>query len=35
MTTWKSLTPKERLEWFFKISIAGIIAASLLFSIGV
>lgn len=33
--TWNKLEPKERLGWFFKVSIAGIIAAALVFSIGV
>ena len=36
MNTWKNvLTPKERFDTFLKISIAGLIAASLVFSIGV
>ena len=36
MATWKTvLTPKERLEWFLKIAMAGLIAAALVFSIGV
>ena len=36
MSTWKLiLTPKERLEWFFRVAIAGLIAAAIVFSIGV
>lgn len=36
METWNTkFTDKEKLEWFFKISIAGLIAAALVFSIGV
>lgn len=36
MRTWNSVfTPRERLEWFFKIVMVGIIAAALVFSIGV
>jgi hypothetical protein len=36
MDTWKyALSPKERLEWFFKVSCVGIIAAAIVFSIGV
>ena len=36
MATWKNvLTPKERLEWFMKIAMVGLIAAALVFSIGV
>ncbi len=36
MNTWKNiLTPKERLEWFFKVSLVGLIAAAIVFSIGV
>lgn len=36
MSTWRLiLTPRERLEWFFKVAIAGLIAAALVFSIGV
>ncbi len=36
INTWKNiLTPKERLEWFFKVSLVGLIAASIVFSIGV
>ena len=36
MDTWKNvLTPKERFDTFLKISIAGLIAAALVFSIGV
>lgn len=36
LDTWKNvLTPKDRIEWFFKISIAGLIAAALVFAIGV
>lgn len=34
--TWNEvLTPKERLEWFFKVSLVGLISAALVFSIGV
>ena len=36
MKTWNEvLTPKERLDWFFKMCIAGLISASIIFSIGV
>jgi hypothetical protein len=35
MSAWESLTQGEKLGWFFKVSIAGIIAAALVFSIGV
>ena len=36
MTTWKEvLTPKERLDWFFRVVLVGLIAASIVFSIGV
>ena len=36
MDTWRNvLTAKERFEWFLKVSIAGLIAASIVFSIGV
>lgn len=36
MATWKNvLTPKERLEWFMKIAMVGLIAAALVFSIGI
>ena len=36
MNTWNNvLTPKERLDWFFKVVLVGLISASIVFSIGV
>jgi hypothetical protein len=36
METWKNvLTPKERLEWFFKVTLVGLVAAVICFSVGV
>ena len=36
MNTWNNiLTPKERLDWYFRIISVGVIAAAIIFSIGV